>query len=274
MQRRRLFQRRSFDPVVALDDVSFRLDRGRCLALVGPNGAGKSTLLRVLSTTISPTRGRATIYGYDVMERPDDVRAHLGFAADSDRSFFWPLTGMENLVFFGQLAGLGREQAESAASGWIKRVGLGRAAEARVSGYSAGMRQRLGLVRALLHDPPVVLLDEPTANLDVEYREVTVEILREVLESERGVVVATHDPSLVSAVATDTLRLENGRVVPPEVALSPKRYVLRLAAADPGADKGGTIEVDDLGDGHALSAALSQAIASGLDVVSVEHGPS
>ncbi|CAN5623811.1 hypothetical protein BH23CHL2_BH23CHL2_06300 [soil metagenome] len=274
VQSRRLFQRRAAPSVSALDEVSLTLEAGDCLALVGPNGAGKSTLLRVLATIISPTRGEATVNGYDVMREPEQVRASVGYTGDSDRSFFWPLTGLENLLFFGQLAGLTRNDALEESIRWIEKVGLSGAVETRVSGYSAGMRQRLGLARALLHRPAVLLLDEPTANLDAEYRQVAVEIIDEVREDGRGVLVATHDPGLVAAVATETLRLEAGRIVAPETVIRPVRYRLFLASPDNRAGQPDTLDVDDLGDGHALAAALSQAISSGRDVVSVEHGPS
>ena len=273
-QRRRLFQRRAAPIVIALDDVSFRLQPGACLALVGPNGAGKSTLLRLLATIISPTRGNASVAGYDVGRQSEQVRRSIGYTGDSDRSFFWPLTGIENLIFFSRLSGMTGAEAVRESRRWIERVGLQNAAEVRVSGYSAGMRQRLGLARALIHRPAVLLLDEPTANLDAEYRDVAVDIIEDVRREGRGVLVATHDPALVSATATDTMRLEGGRIIAPESAINPVRYRLRLAT--PGGVDGPAdiVEVEDLGDGHALAAALSDEIARGRDVVSVDHGGS
>lgn len=271
LQRRRLFQRRAAAAVTALNDVSFTLAPGSCLALVGPNGAGKSTLLRVLATIISPTRGHASVAGYDVTRQSEQVRRSIGYTGDSDRSFFWPLTGTENLIFFGRLSGMAGSEAMRESRHWIERVGLENAAELRVSGYSAGMRQRLGLARALIHRPAVLLLDEPTANLDAEYRDVAVEIIDSVRREGRGVLVATHDPALVSATATDTMRLEGGRIVAAESVLNPMRYRLRLAP--PGGESGQaeTVVVEDLGDGHALAAAISEEISSGRDVLSVDH---
>ena len=273
-QRRRLFQRRAAPIVTALDDVSFTLEPGACLALVGPNGAGKSTLLRVLATIISPTRGRASVAGHDVIRQSEQVRRSIGYTGDSDRSFFWPLTGLENLIFFGRLSGMTGVEAARESSRWIERVGLHNAAGIRVSGYSAGMRQRLGLARALLHHPAVLLLDEPTANLDAEYRAVAVEIIEDVRREGRGVLVATHDPALVSATATATIRLEGGRIVAPESTLNPVRYRLRLATLDGADGPADIVEVEDLGDGHALAAALSDEIARGRDVVSIDHSGS
>lgn len=271
VQRRRLFQRRSAPAITALDEVSFRLEAGTCLALIGHNGAGKSTLLRVLATIIAPSRGRAAVCGYDVERQPDMVRRCIGYTGDSDRSFFWPLTGLENLVFFGRLAGMTGHDAASEAEYWIERVGLAGAAETRVSGYSAGMRQRLGLARSLIHHPNVLLLDEPTANLDAEYRQVAIDLIEAGREEGRGVIVATHDPGLVSASATETLRLESGRVVEPEQQLHPVRYRLRLAPPNGMGEAPEALDVDDLGDGHALAAALTDEISRGRDVLSVEH---
>lgn len=270
VQRRRLFQRRSAEHVVALDDVSFAIDAGNCLALVGPNGAGKSTLLRILATSIAPSRGRASVGGVDVGSRPAWARAQVGYAGNSDRSFFWPLTGIENLVFFGQLAGLPASVAEARSALLLEQVGLDRAIDNRVSGYSAGMRQRLGLARALLHDPPVLLLDEPTANLDAEYRDIAIAIINDAVEQGRAVIVATHDPGLVSATATERLRLEDGRVVNARSPAAAVRYVLELATESDTSDGVEKVRVEDLGDGHVLAATISQAIADGRDVVSVE----
>ena len=270
IQRRRLFQRRSLEPVVALAGVTFRLEAGRCLALVGPNGAGKSTLLRVLGTLVAPTAGRAAICGFDVDSQASEVRARVGFAGNAERAFFWPLTALENLVFFGQLSGLARTDALAAARAQLTLVGLSRSADTRVSGFSAGMRQRLGLARALLHQPPVLLLDEPTANLDAEYRATAIDIIKAAVDAGRSVVVATHDPGLVSATATDTLRLEQGRVAAPRASAAGVRYEVRLAPGGAGDGPLERLHVEDLGDGHVLSATLSQALADGRDVVAVE----
>ena len=205
VQRRRLFQRRTSAATVALDDVSFSLDGGHCLALVGPNGAGKSTLLRLLATLISPSRGSAIVAGFDVEDRPAEVRTRIGYAGNAERAFFWPLTGLENLAFFGELAGLSRQVAVHASKRALSQVGLSDAETMRVSAYSAGMRQRLALARALVHGPKILLLDEPTANLDSEYRGVAIKIINDTISDGSAVVVATHDPGLVSSTATERL---------------------------------------------------------------------
>src|SRR5690606_36139895 len=261
---RRLFQRQGGSASVALDGVSFAIGAGECLALVGPNGAGKSTLLRILATLLTPSGGRAAVCGHDVTRASAQVRACIGYAGDADRSFFWPLTGHENLVFFGRLAGLSAAEAGERAAHWLARVGLDDAGDRRVAGYSAGMRRRLGLARALLHEPRVVLLDEPTANLDAEYRDVTIELTRELTAAGRAGIVATHDAGLVAATASDVLRMEAGRVVGRRRGGEPVTYRLRLA-------DGGTIEIEDLGDGHALAMTLSELIAEGRDVETVER---
>ncbi len=271
VQRRRLFQRQSPKPIVALNGITFELDKGHCLALVGPNGAGKSTLLRILATLLTPSRGMARVCGYDVRRHPSKVRALVGYAGNSDRSFFWPLTGSENLVFFGQLAGMTRSTAVAEAEKLLEQVGLAHAAGDRVSGYSAGMRQRLGLTRALIHRPQILFLDEPTANLDAEYRDIAIEIINDFVANGGSVLVATHDPGLVSATATETLRLESGRMADAPSPGDIVQYRVRLSsnALEDGGPE--TLHVDDLGDGHVLVHALSQAVADGRDVLAVER---
>ncbi len=269
---RRMFQRQVGVHTVALDDVSLEASSGDCLALIGPNGAGKSTLLRVLATLISPSSGSATICGHDVVDEAGLVRVKIGFAGGSDRSFFWPLSGLENLVFFGKLAGLSNADAQAGALLQLERVGLSAAANNRVAGYSAGMRQRLGLARALLHQPPVILLDEPTANLDAEYRDVTIDLILEAIDSGKVVLVATHDPGLVAATATRVERVVAGRIAESVAARSPVLYRLQLAVPVGGdLTHQEVVEVEDLGDGHALSSKLSALIAEGNDVAMVER---
>jgi ABC-2 type transport system ATP-binding protein len=279
----RLFRRAPGPRTVALDDLSIAVEVGECVALVGPNGAGKSTLLRVLATLVLPTSGTATVLGYDTVRHGAAVRRNVGVMTGDDRSFFWRLSGMENLVFFGELQGLTNRRARERANELLARVGLADAAGRRFSGYSAGMRQRLALARALLHDPPVLLLDEPTANLDLVHRGQVLELLRGVLASGRTTaLIASHDAGLAVTLAGRSIRLEHGRRIDQRVARDPVRYVVRvtgLTAAQqhalgiaPGAETGASQElrVDDLGDGHALAAAIAAVVSGGGEVLQVE----
>jgi ABC-2 type transport system ATP-binding protein len=263
---------------LALDNLSLRVEPGECVALVGPNGAGKSTLLRVLSTIVLPTSGSACVNGIDVIRDPAAVRRQVGVMTGDDRSFFWRLSGFENLVFFAELQGLSTSAARRRVLDLLDALGLASAADRRFSGYSTGMRQRLGIARALLHRPSVLLLDEPTANLDLEHRGQVLGILRSILaDGGTTALIASHDAGLAVTLAGRVTRLDHGRVSMIDDHREPQRYVLtvrgltdnqRRALAIP--EGSTTLEIDDLGDGHALAAAVAAIVSGGGEVVAVE----
>jgi ABC-2 type transport system ATP-binding protein len=209
-----------FGEVKALDRVSFEVEPGEVVALLGPNGAGKSTLLRILGTTIIPDAGSATIAGHDVVAEPMAARRALGLMLGDERSHYWRLSGRRNLLFFAALAGLRRREALSRVAQLLDAVGLAEAADRRVLGYSSGMRARLSLARSLLSEPPVLLLDEPTRNLDPlagsGFRETTAQLAA---EHGTGILFATHDLHEAAAIATRVLVLSGGRVVLEEPVL-------------------------------------------------------
>jgi ABC-2 type transport system ATP-binding protein len=246
--------------------------------LVGPNGAGKSTLLRILATLILPTSGMATVDGHDVAGNPAAVRRRIGAMIGDDRAFFWRLSGYENLIFFASLQGLSESTARSRSRELLDALGLASAAQRRVSGYSSGMRQRLGLARALLHRPPVLLLDEPTANLDLEHRGQAIAVLRSALATGgTSALIASHDAGLAVAVADRVIRLESGRIVTSIETREPTRYRLRIRGLTPGqrsalgvVPESDALDIDDLGDGHALAAAVSSIVSGGGEIVAVE----
>jgi ABC-type multidrug transport system ATPase subunit len=151
---------------VALRGVAFEVAPGESVALLGANGAGKSTLLRILATLLLPTRGRASIAGHDVVEEPREVRRNLGYHAGTDLGFYARLTGRQNLRFFGRLNHLSESLIESRTALLAERFELGSALDKQVRMLSSGTVQKLSLLRAMLHQPKVLLLDEPTRSLD------------------------------------------------------------------------------------------------------------
>ena len=152
--------------MVALRRISLQVESGEALALLGANGAGKSTLLRIIATLLLPTRGIAKVAGFDAARQPAEVRRHLGYHAGSDLGFYARLTGAENLRFFGRLNHLSDSFVRSRISALADRFELGEALDRQVRTLSSGTIQRLSLMRALLHQPEVLLLDEPTRSLD------------------------------------------------------------------------------------------------------------
>lgn len=201
--------------VAALAGISFAVRPGEAVALLGANGAGKSTLLRILATLLLPTRGSARIAGHDAVLDPRGVRRHLGYHAGSDLGFYARLTARANLQFFGRLNHL----SNSATVQRIGRLGeqfrLGEALDRQVRTLSSGTIQRLSLARALLHEPPVLLLDEPTRSLDA----IAAAEFRRFLKSEvlgrahTSLLFASHALLEVESLADRIVVMDAGRVV-------------------------------------------------------------
>ncbi len=195
-----------------LHGVDLEVPRGQIHAVVGRNGAGKSTLVRVLATTVVPDGGSVSIDGVDVLGSPRRARSHIGLCLADERSWYWPLTGRQNLDFFARLHGLSPAVRELRCDEVLSAVGLEEPADRSFNDYSTGMRLRLSVARALLHDPAVLLLDEPTRSVDPPGAASLMKLLREEVDTGRTVLLVTHD--LEEAAQLDgATALGDGRVI-------------------------------------------------------------
>ena len=193
----------------ALRAVDLRLERGELLALMGPNGAGKSTLLKILATLMKPTDGEVRVLGHDPGEASGRIREAVGFLS-AQGYLYDELTARENLRFAALMSGITDWEDRAAES--LERVGLGRAADLRVGGFSSGMRKRLGLARLLLRPLEVVLLDEPYASLDTEGIELVDELVEEMQEAGRTLILASHQWGRTLQASDRVVVLEGGRL--------------------------------------------------------------
>ncbi len=199
--------------VHALRSVTLEIERGEVFGIVGPNGAGKTTLLKILSTLVLPSCGTARINGADLIRGAAAVRRSIGLATGEERGFYWRLTGRENLEFFGGLRGFSPRDARRRASQALELVDLLPMGEELLIRYSTGMRQRLGLARALLGQPQVLLLDEPTRSLDPVAAQGMQALIRRLATDERAtVVIATHNLDEAEGVCTHVAILADGMV--------------------------------------------------------------
>ncbi len=189
---------------VALDRVSVRLEAGRTLVVFGPNGAGKSTLMRILATLLRPHEGTVEVLGHELPARAHEVRGRVGFLGH-EPLLYRELTGRENLLFHARLHRVPEERVEEL----IERVGLRDRADEPVHGLSRGLTQRFAVCRTVLHDPELLLLDEPRANLDPGSIELVEPLIGR--ESQRTRVVTSHDPTGGRAEADLVLGLRAGR---------------------------------------------------------------
>lgn len=198
-------------PVEALRAVSFDVEPGQIVGLVGPNGAGKTTLMKVIGTILEPNGGAVTVDGHDVVRDPRAAKRRLGLVLAEDRASYWRLTGRANLEFFGRISGLSPATARERAGELLERVGLVES-DKRVFGYSAGMRNRLNLARALLCRPSVLVLDEPTRSLDPIASAETATLLREVAADGCAVLLSSHRLDEVESVCDRMVVLVAGQV--------------------------------------------------------------
>lgn len=200
--------------VLALDRVSLRVETGELFGLLGPNGAGKTTLLRVISTLLAASAGRVWVCGIDAAREPQEVRRRIGVVLGGERSLYWRLTGRENLWYAAALHDLPRSIARERAAGLLALVALADRADDLVERYSTGMRLRLALARALLHDPAVLILDEPTAGLDPQaaagIRALLAALSR---DQDRTTIMATHNMDEADRLCTRVGILDRGRLV-------------------------------------------------------------
>ena len=196
--------RRDYGERPALDGVDLSLARGESLLVVGPNGSGKTTLLRILATLLRPSGGEVRVLGAALPGEAWKVRGRIGLLGH-DALLYRDLTGRENLRFQARLHGLRGEAAEARIAELLTAVGMERRADDRVIELSAGMRQRLAACRCVLHEPELLLLDEPDSNLDASGRALVGELIGS--RSDRARVLVSHDPERYRGDADRTLEL-------------------------------------------------------------------
>ncbi|MCO4743899.1 MAG: ABC transporter ATP-binding protein [Proteobacteria bacterium] len=202
---------RSFGKRQVLQDVNLDVQAGELVALIGPNGGGKSTLLLLMAGLIAPTAGKLLVDGRDAEQLALETTGTVGLI--TARPGFYPLlSGAENLAFFGGLYGLSAAEVTAKAAPLAEELGIGGSLDVAVGSYSSGMQQKLALVRALLMSPKVLLLDEPTANLDPVSADALYRTARDRANSGLAVVVVSHDLHAVEQVC-DRVAVVQGTVV-------------------------------------------------------------
>lgn len=199
--------RRDYGERAALRGIDLNLATGESLAVLGPNGAGKTTLLRVLATLLRPSGGEVRVLGAHLPNEAWKARGQIGFLGH-EPLLYRDLSGRENLRFHARLHGLRGDAAEARIERLLATIGMERRADQRVAELSAGMRQRLAICRCVLHEPELLLLDEPDSNLDAEGRELARELIGPA--EGRSRVLVTHDPERALPDADQVLRLGTG----------------------------------------------------------------
>jgi len=196
----------------AVDNITLDVPAGTVLALLGPNGAGKTTSVRMMTSILTPTSGTVTIADYDVVKQPAKVRASVGVLTEQ-HGLYERMKGLEYLDFFGRVYHLPAKLREQRSRELMERFDLGFALDKRLGEYSKGMKQKLALVRAMLHDPPVLLLDEPTSAMDPQSAKLVRDAIIELQQGERTFLITTHNLSEAQLLADRIAIIRRGRIV-------------------------------------------------------------
>lgn len=201
-----------FDDFLAVDGISLNVQPGQVLVLLGPNGAGKTTTVRMLSSVLRPSGGTARVAGYDVVTQADQVRARVGVLTEA-HGLYGRMNAVEYLEFFGRLYNLDHKVVRQRSDALLETFGLSSVRRKRLGEYSKGMRQKLALSRALLHDPPVLLLDEPTSAMDPESARLVRDSIHGQRSAERTIILCTHNLYEAEELADQVAIIRHGRII-------------------------------------------------------------
>jgi ABC-2 type transport system ATP-binding protein len=216
-----------YGPVTAVDDVSFRAERGEILGFLGPNGAGKTTTMRVLTGYMPPTDGKALVAGYDVLDQPIEAKRRTGYLPETP-PLYPDMTVRDYLDFCARIKGVPRSQRKARVDTAMGRTRVADMANRHCAKLSKGYRQRVGLAQALLHNPDVLILDEPTAGLDPKQIIETRQLIKE-LGGDHTVILSTHILPEVSQTCNRVVIINKGRVVAVD---SPENLTSRLRGSE------------------------------------------
>ncbi|HET9481532.1 MAG TPA: ABC transporter ATP-binding protein [Candidatus Polarisedimenticolia bacterium] len=262
--------------VVALDGITLSVEPGEIFGLLGPNGAGKTTLLKILTCLIIQSRGRAAINGFDTLRQEMKVKASVGFVTSDERSFYWRLSGRENLHFFATLYNLPGARIRARCQELLDRLELTAKADHAFMTYSSGMKQRMAVARALLNDPPILFMDEPTRSLDPVAAKHLRTLVSGSLNRREGktILLATHNLAEAEELCSRIAIIHRAQIrrmgTLAEVrswALARERYVLEVAGLagpfEPYVFDGGQVKPD--GEGAAGSAGAVTRLRAELE---------
>jgi ABC-2 type transport system ATP-binding protein len=224
--------RRKKTQVVAVKDVSFEVDYGELFGLVGPNGAGKTTTIKMLTTMLIPTSGVAKVLGYDVKKDVTKVRQNIGIVLGGERGLYTRVNAIDNLRYFADLYGVAPGVRDKRIKELLQFMGLWDRAKDRVETYSKGMKQRLHLARGLINDPQLIFLDEPTTGLDPEIAKETRNMIRDLIDKGKTILLTTHYMFEADELCKRVGIIRNGEVVALDTPSGLKKYVMDTSVVE------------------------------------------
>lgn len=212
VQLEKTFHDRKKGPIPAVRGISFECAPGQVFGLLGRNGAGKTTTLRMLATILSPTGGTAKVAGFDILEKPAEVRRRIGYLS-GDTKLYDRLTGRELLGYFGALSGMANGAIAKRVDELARPFGLAELLDRRVGKMSTGMKQRLSIARVVFHEPEVLIFDEPTSGLDVIGAHAVLDLIRDLKGKGRTVIFSTHIMSEAEKICDEIAVIEAGEIL-------------------------------------------------------------
>lgn len=197
----------------AVDHVSFHVGKGRIVGLVGENGAGKTTILRSIATLVSQDEGTISVAGYDTLKQAEEVKNHIGVLFGGETGLYDRLTARENLLYFGGLYGLPKHTLKNRIEDLSQRFGMRKELDRTVGGFSRGMRQKVAIARAVIHDPEVILFDEPTTGLDITSANVFRDFTRQLQKEGKTIIFSSHIMDEVRSLSDDLILMHQGQLL-------------------------------------------------------------
>jgi sodium transport system ATP-binding protein len=204
---------KQFKKVKAVDEISFTVKDGEIVGLLGENGAGKTTTLRMLATMLKSTGGTAKINGFDIVNEPQKIRGQIGILFGGEVGLYDRLTARENIRYFAKLNGMSKEQTDKTIDKLTKTLEMEEYIDRRVGKFSRGMKQKVAIARSIVHEPSVMLFDEPTAGLDVSAARIVQDFIKKCKEENRSIIFSSHSMSEVEKLCDRIVIIHRGKII-------------------------------------------------------------
>jgi len=204
---------KSFKTIKAVNSISFKVNKGEIVGLLGENGAGKTTTLRMLATMLKPTGGTASVNDYDIIKDPDRVRGEIGILFGGEVGLYDRLTARENIKYFAELNGMSKSEMEQSIDYLIEMLDMKEYIDRRVGKFSRGMKQKVAIARSIVHNPTVMLFDEPTAGLDVTASRIVQDFILKCKEDNKAIVFSSHSMNEVERLCDRIVIIHKGKIL-------------------------------------------------------------